>query len=304
MAVRYPISWLFLFLSPIWVLATTVDDGLQALEQGDYRGAREIWLPLSENGDLRAAYYMSLLYAQGKGVKENQGLAMVFLDAAARGGFAVAQFNLGNHYNTGKWVEEDPNLAAYWWRKAAAQGMPRAEHNLATLYLIGRGVDKDPHMALHWYRRAAKQGSAVSARFAEELAAEMESQGESGMEAGFAAPLEAQTMHSASTKVFGTEWVRNQQPQHFTLQLFAGQSRKAAKRFLEQYSLGPPLLIYPYQSGGKQLIGIAHGRYDNLAQAREAIGKLPPEVRKAGPWPRRFGDIQALIDASNEGSFQ
>lgn len=285
-------GWLALLVLPTWVCAATVEEGLQALEQGDYRQARETWLPLSEQGDLRATYFMSLLYAQGKGVKENQGLAMVFLDAAARGGFAVAQFNLGNHYNTGKWVEEDPKLAAYWWRKAAAQGMLRAEHNLATLYLFGRGVEKDPRKALALYRRAAHQGSAVSARFAAELAAELEHQGDSVTRETSSAPVQSQ---AGQAKVHGVEWIRAQPPGHYTLQLFAGHSEEAVKRFLEQHAPGAPMLVYRYPSGEGRLTGIAHGHYPDLAGARAAIGRLPAELQKAGAWPRRFGEIQSLI---------
>ena len=154
-------------LSPVW--ATTVDDGLNLFQQGDFEAARDVWLPLAEQGDGRAAYYMSLLYAQGKGVSKDPSLAMESLLRAAGNGHAVAQLNLGTHYNKGKWVEENPSLAAQWWRRASEQGIVSAQYNLATLYLLGRGVELDMSEARHWFEQAAKAGSEASALMLERM---------------------------------------------------------------------------------------------------------------------------------------
>lgn len=152
---------------PTW--AATVDDGLDVFQQRDFEAARDIWLPLAEQGDGRAAYYISLLYAQGKGVPKDSSQAMEFLVTAAENGHAMAQFNLGNHYNQGKWVDEDPEKAARWWHEAGEQNMRRAQHNLATLYLIGRGVAQDINKARYWYERAAENGSTPSALMLEQI---------------------------------------------------------------------------------------------------------------------------------------
>jgi len=154
-------------LSPVW--AATVDDGLDLFQQGDFAAARDVWLPLAEHGDGRAAYYMSLLYAQGKGVPKDPSLAMESLEGAAENGHAVAQLHLGNHYNKGKWVEQNPSMAAQWWRKASEQGIVSAQHNLATLYLLGRGIKQDIREARHWFEQAAKHGSEASALMLEQI---------------------------------------------------------------------------------------------------------------------------------------
>jgi len=261
------------------VPAATVDDGIQAFTQNDFATARDIWMPLAEAGDAKATFYMSLLYAQGKGVDENRPLAMEFLAAAARQGLPVAQFNLGNHYNQGKWVAEDPGLAAYWYRQAGNRGMARAQHNLAGLYLIGRGVDKDLELARHWYERAASNGSKPSAE----------------MLANLPQPGEAQPPQQAFAAL-DHAWVKRQPGDKFTLQLLASGSREAVDRLLGQHKFKRQVAVYQYASKGKQLYAIGYGRFDSAELARRAIAELPAALRRSSPWPRRFADIQALIE--------
>jgi uncharacterized protein len=258
--------------------AATVEDGLRAFAEQDYHQASEIWLPLSEQGDARATFYLSLLYAQGKGVERNPALALEFLAAAAREGLAAAQFNLGSHYNRGDGVPEEPAQTVYWWRKASEQDMPRAQHNLAGLYLIGRGVDRDESMARYWYRRAAANGSMASA---ETLALLDRQQKKLPKDNG-----EGALSHA---------WVEAQPAQNFTLQLAAMDSIESVKKFLQHYKLPRQVAVYRYQAKGKQYYGISYGRFDTRRLAHAAAAELPAGLRRNGPWPRRFAEIQRLL---------
>lgn len=266
--------------------AASVNEGLQAFERGDYVTARKIWLQDSADGEPRATYYLSLLYAQGKGVKRNPHLAMEYLAAAARAGHKVAQFNLGNHYNQGKWVEENPAQAAKWWRIAADADMPRAQHNLATLYLLGRGVPKDLKQARYWYQRAAALGSKPSASALEAFVEQVH---------GSARSKPPAVSAEAPLKALGSSWLLRQKPEAYTLQIFASDSRAAVEQVLKAHSFKRQVAVYRYPRKGKFWYALSYGRFTNAAQARAAIAELPSTVRRAKPWPRRFADIQTLI---------
>jgi len=275
--------------------AGTVEQGLGAFQGGDYVTARKIWLPLSEAGDPRATYYMSLLYAQGKGTAENHALAMEFLAAAARAGHVAAQFNLGNHYNTGKWLREDPTQAAFWWRRAAAAGLPRAQHNLATLYLMGRGVEKNVARARYWYERAARSGAQRSAEILRELDAQS---GSAPRDEGDGAQREAEAQPRQKTPApRGHAWLMRQPGKKYTLQVFASESPGTIERLLSKYEFKREVCVYQFNARGRMLHAMSYGDFTTAQEARQAIDELPRELQRGAPWPRRFADIQELIRA-------
>ena len=98
--------------------------GFEATERGDYQTAFKLWLPLAEQGN------------------------------------AYAQFNLGNMYANGRGVKQDDVEAVKWYRKVAEQGNVYAQFNLGLMYDNGQGVKQDDVEAVKWYRKAAEQGHA------------------------------------------------------------------------------------------------------------------------------------------------
>jgi len=296
-------------------VAETVEDGLSAFKQSNFEQAHEIWKPLAEAGDVRANYFMSQLYAKGKGVNKQERLAMEHLAVAARGGHATAQFNLGNHYNQGRWVEENPRMAAYWWRKAGSQAMPRAQHNLASLYLLGRGVDKDIEKARHWYRRAAGNGIERAKKALADLDAP---QGKAPQalvkkpepvvvkpklvekpKAADKPALVSKPKASSSAKVtfaaLDQGWLKRQSGNLYTLQLFATESRKTIDKLLSTHNLKRQVAVYRFRSKSRDFYGVSYGRFETVEMARTAIAELPKALSDNKPWPRRFSDIQALL---------
>ena len=101
--------------------AGTLEDGLAAYEQGDYKTARQLWLPLAEQG------------------------------------VSDAQFNIGVIYDSGLGLEQDTAEAVKWYRRAAEQGDAEAQTRLGLMYDNGRGVPQDNAEAMKWWRRAAEQ---------------------------------------------------------------------------------------------------------------------------------------------------
>jgi TPR repeat protein len=76
------------------------------------------------------------------------------LMAAAAGGDADAQFDVGVKYLQGDGVQQDYAKAREWLEKAANQGHSRARYNIGSLHLNGLGVARDASQTLAWYERA------------------------------------------------------------------------------------------------------------------------------------------------------
>ncbi|MCC7411818.1 MAG: protein kinase [Gammaproteobacteria bacterium] len=93
-----------------------------ALRSGDHFAAAQRLTPLAENGDAEAQYQLGVLYALGRGVSQDYG------------------------------------LATRWFRLAAAQGHPEAQHNLDML-LARRGASgADQDESRQWLDGAARAG--------------------------------------------------------------------------------------------------------------------------------------------------
>ena len=84
---------------------------------------------LAEQGDADAQYGLGLMYANGRGVPEDDAEAVRWWRLAAEQGHARAQYNLGYMYRNGDGVPRDNVLAYMWWNLAAAQGHESAQNN-------------------------------------------------------------------------------------------------------------------------------------------------------------------------------
>lgn len=80
------------------------------------------------------------------------------LKARAEKNNAAAQNNLAVMYATGRGVKQDYAEAAAWYQKAGEQGYAVAQYNLGALYQHGLGVPTDLGAAKVWYELAARQG--------------------------------------------------------------------------------------------------------------------------------------------------
>jgi uncharacterized protein len=141
------------------VVATTIqsvvaqgmpDDGLAAYRRGDYVKALEVWRALAEKGDPVAQVRLGDMYAEGKGVARDDGMAMTWFQRSASQGNAEAQYNAGASYAEGLGVAKNDEEAAKWFKRAAEQGMPYAQINLGLLYAAGRGVAQNNAEAMKW----------------------------------------------------------------------------------------------------------------------------------------------------------
>lgn len=78
--------------------------------------------------------------------------------AAAPGGNAMAENDLGCLFDSGQVTgSPDPAAAATWYRKAADHGFDIAQFNMGCMFRGGKGVPCDLKMAKHFFEMAAKQ---------------------------------------------------------------------------------------------------------------------------------------------------
>ena len=77
---------------------------------------------------------------------------------AAEQGDAKAQFNLGLMYANGRGVRQDDAQAEQWYRKAAKQGDAKAQYNLGVMYANGQGVRQNYKIAKEWFGKACDNG--------------------------------------------------------------------------------------------------------------------------------------------------
>ena len=130
------------------------DDGVAAYAAGDYATARRQWFPQAEKGDAKAQYNLGVIFANGKGVPENDGEAVKWYREAAEQGHAGGQFGLGSAYFLGRGVPENYLQAYMWLALAKAQGHEKAAKGLDVVKakMTGVEISKARDRASLWWR--------------------------------------------------------------------------------------------------------------------------------------------------------
>lgn len=95
-------------------------------------GVSPDWLKLIRETPVAQAEWATR-YEHGEGIQQDYGRAMQLYCAAARRGFAPAQYQLGWMYANGRGVARDDAQAAAWFRLAATKGDAPSQRMLARL---------------------------------------------------------------------------------------------------------------------------------------------------------------------------
>ncbi len=89
------------------------------------------------------------------------------------------------------------------------------------------------------------------------------------------------------------DWISAQPPGHYTLQLLGVSREASARAFVKRHGLGGQAHVFRARRKGRDWFVVIYGSYPSKAEAQAALRRLPAAVRKGGPWPRRFREIQA-----------
>lgn len=265
------------------VLADDYALGRDAYIEQNYDTALRLWLPLAEAGDMRAQFSLGALYYEGAGVEQDYEVSARWFRAAADEGFAPAQFNLGNAYKHGQGVAQSDIEATKWWRLAAEQGFAPAQFNIGTQYYFGRGVPQDREEGIRWYQRAANNGH-ERARQLFETSQLPGSPGDASAGPGLELNRE--------------EWLLEQDPEHFMVQLAAVREESRIQLFIDQNDLRGELAYFRFMRDEEIWYALVYGVFVDTAAAKASMASLPEKLRNGSPWIRKLAAIQALIVAA------
>jgi TPR repeat protein len=135
------------------ILFNDFQDGWIAYEKQDYKTAHELWLPLAEQGDPKAQFFLGFMHDMGFGVPENDKQAFKWYKLTAEKGDSRAQLFTGFMYDFGKGVPKDYQKAVKWYQLASEQGYMQAKRNIYKL------AEKNSVEALEILLNDAKKGS-------------------------------------------------------------------------------------------------------------------------------------------------
>ena len=146
------LSLTFLFLFSGSVYGDDLQDGLYAVQRGDFKTAYKLWLPLAEQGNARAQANLGKMYAGGAGVPQDYKEAEKWIRLAAEQGYQLAQYNLGLMYEKGKGVSQDYALAHMWFNLSGSNGNKDAieVRNLLNKKMTPSQLEKAQEMARNW----------------------------------------------------------------------------------------------------------------------------------------------------------
>lgn len=98
------------------------DDGFQAIVDGDYESAFQVFQPLADQGDAGGQLGLDVMYSKGYGVLKDSVEAVRWFRLAAKQGQAYAQLILGLMYDDGRGVLKDSVTAHMWCNISSANG--------------------------------------------------------------------------------------------------------------------------------------------------------------------------------------
>ncbi|MFT5395169.1 MAG: TPR repeat protein [Gammaproteobacteria bacterium] len=121
---------LLVILLIILSACTESDDPKNLFDQGKYKEAAKLWLPLAKMGDPVAQNYIGITYYLGLGKDRDHKVAMQWFEKSAVSGYADAEYNLGVMYENGESVKKDYITAYKWFYLAKENGNFHAEKRM------------------------------------------------------------------------------------------------------------------------------------------------------------------------------
>ena len=133
----------------------------RGVEQDDAKAVK--WYRLAaEQGEPLGQVNLGMMHIQGRGVEQDDVEAVRLFRLAAEQGDSDGQLYLGLSYGTGRGVAQDDVEAVRLYRLAAEQGHPSGRYFLGRMYAAGRGVAQDDVEAVRLFRLAAEQGQPLA----------------------------------------------------------------------------------------------------------------------------------------------
>jgi len=133
--------------SGVLAAATDYDKGYSAWFRGDHKAALEEFVPLAEQGNAKAQFYLGYMYDKGQGLLENHAKALEWITKSAVQGNGRSQNYLGLMYEKGRGVSRDITKAYMWLNLADYNNSIHASGNKIRL-TKGESIFKMPFEAM------------------------------------------------------------------------------------------------------------------------------------------------------------
>jgi len=95
-------------------------------------------------------------------------------------------------------------------------------------------------------------------------------------------------------------WILDQEPNHFTLQLFGTHNKSSIQKFAKDNKLSDNIAVYQTLRNAKPWYSLIYGSYSS----KDDANKIKKEIanKKVKPWLRRFDSVQAKINTEKTDS--
>ena len=175
----------------------------------------------------------------------------------------------------------------------------QAQYNLGIFFEKGYGLQKDLNKAKEWYRLAADQGleSAVEKLKTLEEKQNVEVRLENNIDFAESEQQSSETTQvKSSNKLNLTNWLREQAPNQYIIQLVSVVTEKAVINFLEKETFNNDRVGYVEVTvNGITRYAAIYGLYDSYENAKTAISALPPSMNTK-PWVRKIEIIKKILN--------
>ncbi len=272
--------------------------GRMAFMFGHHDVARNLWLPLANDGYAKAQANVAWMYQTGKGIEKDFKKAVEWYLKAAKQNHVIAKNNLGVMHENGWGTKKNLKRAAYWYREAASTGYSYSQYNYGKMLLNGTGVDKNTKEAAYWLGLAALQGvdDARSlllnkTKWGADLP-RLDDEKQKRADIPVQPPQRKENLRES--------WILNQSPKSFTLQLLSSKEEHVIKEYLENPALPEPTAHYKASVLGENWYSVVYGVFPTFEAAQRHMRLLPPGLLRYKPWVRTFVDVQRAIKAPVE----
>ena len=282
----------------------------------DYLEAAKWWEMSANAGLADSQFNLGLLYYRGLGVETDYQKASELFQKASEQKHPHAQYSLAVMNAFGQGMEKNYEEALKWFRESAEQGVAQAQFNLGVFYENGYGLSKNMDTAKQWYAKAAKQGLEEAKQKMTELSQQITHPDPVTMpkpEAPVASPQPVAapppaatpaapppvatdtTFHPAASGIKRENWVKQQRPDTYTLQLSSVTNENDILKFIHTNRLESEAAYIRVVIKDSTRYTAIYGVYNSHAEAEQAIKRLPANLQKDKPWVRNFGVLQKML---------
>lgn len=255
----------------------------------DLAQAFSLYQSSAEAGLVDSQLKLGLMLFQGEGVDQDQLAARRWIEQAAESGYGQAQLALA-----GILINSEPANAIEWYQRSAAQGNPYAAHNLALVYSDGFMIAPDLLQALAYADVSIELGNQQTQALYDKILTKIQQEGiKKPTLSHIQDAADSQIGSATETAVWlrGRDWLQQQLPGLYAIQLARLASQKSALRFMTEYQLQGRVDVV--RLAPDDYVVLLQDSFADKTMAQNAYrDKLPPALVNEA-WVRSYRSLYA-----------